>query len=270
MTTANILRMIGVGDYDASNSQANLAISICPILSGENAGSTHMVYTNDEEGMINNGKRRERNEPCVEVVRSMKRSVITWISAYLEEVHHIKQEDIYKVRRCFSIAAQMTNDDRSLRNFDPVTGHMTISERLLEPEAATSEGIENARRLRQEQGHGPDDLDLWLDGEEEPADSSNAEPLVDINQAIKLGLHSPQEETRRSASGASCTSNDRSQMSTVPASQRADGNFNIMDTLKKNTEAKLKAQTEARDAEAKAAELEKEKLEHAKKRNGPA
>ena len=38
-----------------------------------------------------------------------------------------------------------------------------------------------------------------------------------------------------------------------------------MDTLKKNTEAKLKAQTEARDAEAKVAELEKEKLEQAKK-----
>ena len=196
MTTANILRMIGVGDYDASNSQANLAISICPILSGENKGSTHMVYTNDEKGIINRGKRRETNGPRVEVVRCMRKSVITWVSAYLEEVHHIKPEDIYKVRRCFSIAAQMTNDDRSLRNFDPVTGHMTISERLLEPEAATSERIENARRLRQEQGHGPDDLDLWLDGEEEPADSSNAEPLVDINQAIKLGLRSPQEETR--------------------------------------------------------------------------
>ena len=38
-----------------------------------------------------------------------------------------------------------------------------------------------------------------------------------------------------------------------------------MDTLKKNTEAKLKAQTEAQDAEAKVAELEKEKLEQATK-----
>ena len=35
-----------------------------------------------------------------------------------------------------------------------------------------------------------------------------------------------------------------------------------MDTLKKNTEAKLQAQSQARDAEAKAAALEKEKLEN--------
>ena len=46
----------------------------------------------------------------------------------------------------------------------------------------------------------------------------------------------------------------RSKMSTVPASQRADGDFNIIN----------KAQTEARDVEAKVAELEKEKLKHAK------
>ena len=111
MTTATILRMIGIGDFDASNSQANLAISIYPILSGENKGSTHMVYTNDEKGIINRGKRRETNGPRVEVVRSMKRSVITWISAYLEEVHHICRNDIYKVRRCFSIAARLTSDD---------------------------------------------------------------------------------------------------------------------------------------------------------------
>ena len=191
MTTANILRMIGVGESDASNSQANLAISICPILSGENKGSTHMVYTNDEIGIINRGKRRVVNGPRVEVVRCMKKSVITWVSAYLEEVHKIKPADIDKVRRCFSIAAQLTSDDRSLRHFDPATGHMKISERLLEPEAATSEGIEHARRLRQEQGHGAEDLDLWLDGEEGPADSSNEEPLVNIDQAIKLGLCGP-------------------------------------------------------------------------------
>ena len=126
MTMANILQMIGVGDYDASNLQANLAISICPILSGKNAGSTHMVYTNDEKGIINRGKRRETDGPRVEVVQSMKKSVITWISAYLEEVHRICPNDIYKVRHCFSIAAQLTSDDRSLRNFDPATGHMTI------------------------------------------------------------------------------------------------------------------------------------------------
>ena len=54
----------------------------------------------------------------------------------------------------------------------------------------------------------------------------------------------------------------RSKMSTVPASQRANGDFNIMDTLKKSTKATLQAQMEARDAEAKAAALEKEKLEN--------
>ena len=57
----------------------------------------------------------------------------------------------------------------------------------------------------------------------------------------------------------------RSKMSTVPASQRADGDFNIMDMIKKNEKDTLQAQTEARDAEAKAAELEKEKLKQAKK-----
>lgn len=51
-------------------------------------------------------------------------------------------------------------------------------------------------------------------------------------------------------------------MSHVPASQREDGDFNIMHTLKKNTEAKLQAQTQAQEAEAKAAALEKEKLEN--------
>ena len=40
MTTANLLRMFGIGDFDASRSQANLVIFICPILSGKNAGST--------------------------------------------------------------------------------------------------------------------------------------------------------------------------------------------------------------------------------------
>ena len=98
MTTATFLRMIGIGDFDASNAQANLAISICPILSGKNAGSTHLVYTNDEKGAINRGKRCLTDGPRVEVVQSIKKSAITRISVYLEQVHHICPNDIFKVR----------------------------------------------------------------------------------------------------------------------------------------------------------------------------
>ena len=142
---------------------------------------------------------------------------------------------------------------------------MTVSENLLNPEAVTSEGFVRACELREAQGHAAEDLDLWLDGDKEGTERKGSQKnLVDVQQTIKLGLRSLQDEPPRSASGASVNINNKSQMSNAPASQRPDREFNLMKALKTRTDAAIKAQPEARVAEAKAAELEKEQVEHAK------
>ena len=92
MNTSLLLRMIGVGPTDASGANVELVISVCPIHSGKFTGSTHIVHTDDRKGSICRDKVLQTDGPRVTVVRSIRLSPITWLTAVCE--HLFKLDDV--------------------------------------------------------------------------------------------------------------------------------------------------------------------------------
>ena len=246
MNPTLLLRMIGVGPRDASGANVELIISVCPILSGKFTGSTHVVHTDDRAGTICRERVRETDGPRVAVVRSIRLSPITWLTAVCEHLFNLNETALQRLWRCFDPITQSTPYDNEFFTFNVETLEMELTEELMEVAGASSIGLRNAQELQNKQGFG--NLDLVLD---------KRKTVIDTRSMINMGLRGPQDIAKRSGSGASVNTQDTG-ASVISESKRDDGRFNLFSSLRKNKEKSLAANEQARKAEAAAAELEKQ------------
>ena len=253
MNTSLLLRMIGVGPKDASGANVELVISVCPIHSGKFTGSTHIVHTDDRKGTLCRDKVRQTDGPRVSVVRSIRLSPITWLTAVCKHSFKLDDVSLHRVRRCFKPMTTATPYDPDFYTFNAETLEMDITEELMEESGASNMGLRNSRELQNSQGFG--NLDLVLD---------RRRTVIDSTSMRNLGLRGPQDLSRRSGSGASVDTNDTGH-SVVSDSKKEEGRFNLLNSFKKKKAQTLAANKQARKAEAAAAELEKENTEKDKR-----
>ena len=253
MNTSLLLRMIGVRPKDASGANVELVISVCPIHSGKFTGSTHIVHTDDRKGTLCRDKVQQIDGPRVSVVRSIRLSPITWLTAVCEHSFKLYDVSLHRVWRCFDPMTTATPYDPDFYTFNAETLEMDITEELMEESGASNMGLRNSRELQNSQGFG--NLDLVLD---------RRRTVIHSISMRNLGLRGPQDLSRRSGSGASVNSQDTGH-SVVSDSKKEEGRFNLLNLFKKKKAQTLAANEQAQKAEAAAAELEKGNTEKDKR-----
>ena len=91
---------------------------------------------------------REVDGLRVTVVRSIRLSPITWLTAVCEHLFKINNMSLHRLRQCFDPMTQSTPYDNNLFSFNAETLEMELVDELLDEAGASSIGLRNAQELQ--------------------------------------------------------------------------------------------------------------------------